>query len=77
MATEPGIRVAVNGEPLQLPSGSTVSDLLERLSLPAARVAVELNRRVVPRAEHAAARLTHGDRVEIVTFVGGGAAPAA
>jgi thiamine biosynthesis protein ThiS len=35
-------------------------------------VAVEHNLRVVPRAEHAALRLNHGDHVEIVTFVGGG-----
>jgi thiamine biosynthesis protein ThiS len=35
-------------------------------------VAVEHNLRVVPRAEHASLRLNHGDRLEIVTFVGGG-----
>ncbi|PYQ55785.1 MAG: thiamine biosynthesis protein ThiS [Acidobacteria bacterium] len=35
-------------------------------------VAVEHNRRVVPRAEHASVRLNHGDTLEIVTFVGGG-----
>ena len=68
----PGISVAVNGEERSLPAGSTISDLLRLLSLDQARLAVELNRRVVPRAEHAAARLNHGDAVEIVTFVGGG-----
>jgi thiamine biosynthesis protein ThiS len=36
------------------------------------RVAVELNLRVLSRAEHAGARLNHGDRVEVVSFVGGG-----
>jgi thiamine biosynthesis protein ThiS len=67
-----GIQVSVNGEPLRLPSGSTVADVLRRLSLDRARVAVEHNLRVVPRAEHASLQLNHGDRLEIVTFVGGG-----
>jgi thiamine biosynthesis protein ThiS len=55
-----------------VPSGSTVADILRQLSLDRARVAVEHNLRVVPRAEHASLRLNHGDRLEIVTFVGGG-----
>jgi thiamine biosynthesis protein ThiS len=49
-----------------------VTELLRRLELDRARVAVEHNRRVVPRAEHDTLRLNHGDRLEIVTFVGGG-----
>jgi thiamine biosynthesis protein ThiS len=69
----PGIRVTVNGEEMVLPPGSTVSTLLQTLALPTARVAVEHNLRVVPRAEHADLRLNHGDSLEIVTFVGGGA----
>jgi thiamine biosynthesis protein ThiS len=70
---ESGIQVSVNGEPKHVPSGSTLADLLRLLSLDRSRVAVELNRRVVPRAEHAQLRLNHGDTLEIVTFVGGGA----
>jgi thiamine biosynthesis protein ThiS len=71
--TEPaGIQVSVNGDTLRVPSGSTVADVLRQLSLDRARVAVEHNLRVVPRAEHASLRLNHGDRLEIVTFVGGG-----
>jgi thiamine biosynthesis protein ThiS len=72
LAPGAGITVSVNGEARQLPTGSTISDLLRELALDRARIAVEHNRRVVPRAEHAAARLNHGDAVEIVTFVGGG-----
>jgi thiamine biosynthesis protein ThiS len=67
-----GIQVSVNGEALRVPSGSTVADVLRHLSLDRARVAVEHNLRVVPRAEHGSLRLNHGDRLEIVTFVGGG-----
>jgi thiamine biosynthesis protein ThiS len=72
MPENPGIVVTVNGEAVQLPSGLTLAQLLERLSLDTARVAVEYNLRVVPRAEHGSLRLNHGDRLEIVTFVGGG-----
>ena len=64
--------VLVNGDGVSVPAGSTIADLLSRLSLDAARVAVELNLEVVPRAEHPARRLSPGDRLEIVTFVGGG-----
>jgi thiamine biosynthesis protein ThiS len=69
-----GILVVVNGEEMNVPAGTTVSSLLQRLDLPAQRVAVEHNRRVVPRAEHLGVTLNHGDHLEIVTFVGGGAA---
>jgi thiamine biosynthesis protein ThiS len=72
MAEPAGIQVSVNGEPLRVPSGSPVADILRQLSLDRARVAVEHNLRVIPRAEHASLRLNHGDRLEIVTFVGGG-----
>jgi sulfur carrier protein len=70
----PDIRVTVNGEEMALPPGTTVSTLLQKLSLPPTRVAVEHNLRVVPRAQHPDVRLNHGDHVEIVTFVGGGVA---
>jgi sulfur carrier protein len=72
MPERPGIEVSVNGEAVHVPAGSTLADLLQRLKLDRPRVAVEHNLRVVPRAEHATLRLNHGDRLEIVTFVGGG-----
>ena len=65
--------VRVNGERVSIAAGSTVADLLQHLSLDGRRVAVELNLQVVPRAEHPARHLSPGDRLEIVTFVGGGA----
>ena len=67
-----GITVSVNGQDVDVPAGSTLADLLERLRVDRARIAVEHNLRVVPRAEHQTLRLNHGDRLEIVTFVGGG-----
>jgi thiamine biosynthesis protein ThiS len=72
MPDAPGIEVSVNGGGVSVPRGFTVADLLRQLSLDTRRVAVEHNRRVGPRAEHATLTLNHGDRLEIVTFVGGG-----
>jgi sulfur carrier protein len=63
----------VNGAPRRVPVGFTVLDLLRELGLgERSRLAVERNHEVVPRARHAATLLAPGDRVEIVTFVGGG-----
>jgi sulfur carrier protein len=72
MTRPQGIQVSVNGEAVSLPTGATLAELLRRLSLEGRPVAVEHNRRVVPRAEHASVHLNHGDTLEIVTFVGGG-----
>ncbi len=72
MAPVPEIEVVVNGDPVRLPSESTISDLLQRLGLERDRLAVEHNLEVVPRAEHVTRQLTDGDKLEVVTFVGGG-----
>ena len=69
---EATIDVTVNGESRRIAAGATVAALLAELGLADRRVAVERNREVVPRAEHARAVLAAGDHLEIVTFVGGG-----
>jgi thiamine biosynthesis protein ThiS len=66
------LQVTVNGMTMQLPSGCTVAALLAELATDAARVAVERNQDVVPRARWDATALADGDQIEIVTFVGGG-----
>jgi sulfur carrier protein len=66
------IHVVVNGESHEVPDGTTVAGLVVRLGLGDRRVAVERNREVVPRATHADTVLAEGDRLELVTFVGGG-----
>ena len=66
------ISVVVNGESRTIPAGTTVAALIAQLGLGDRRVAVERNREVVPRAQHADTRLADGDRLELVTFVGGG-----
>jgi sulfur carrier protein len=68
----PEMQLFVNGEAVSAPDGVTLAELLDRLALDKRRLAVEHNQRVVPRAEHPALRLHAGDRIEIVSFVGGG-----
>lgn len=64
--------IHLNGEPRDAPDGSTIAALLESLDIRSKGVAVERNLEVVPRAKHAETRLEDGDRVEVVTLVGGG-----
>jgi thiamine biosynthesis protein ThiS len=66
------LRIQVNGESQEIPEGSSLEDLVKRLSLPAVRIAIELNRNVARRTEWANTILSEGDRIEIVHFVGGG-----
>ena len=66
------IEIRVNGDARFIELGSTVSQLLTELKMNPRFLAVELNRRVVPRAEHGQTKLTADDQVEIVTLVGGG-----
>ncbi|MCA9517007.1 MAG: sulfur carrier protein ThiS [Myxococcales bacterium] len=68
------MNVTLNGDPKELPPDvGTVAQLVTWLGLGDLRVAVELNRRIVKRADHAATALGDGDVVEVVQFVGGGA----
>ena len=68
----PPMKVVVNGENRDVPEGCTVSALVVELGLDGRPIAVEVNRRVVPRGEHPVTRLVKDDRVEVVHFVGGG-----
>ena len=62
----------VNGESRDVPAGCTVDGLVELLGLTGRRVAVAINRDVVPRSAFGSRRLASGDRVEILEAVGGG-----
>jgi len=66
------MELLVNGKPVTLPETSTLTELLEQLALEHARVAIEVNREIVPRSQHAGYRLKAGDEVEIVQAIGGG-----
>ena len=64
--------VWINGELRQVRPGLTVRDLLGELGVRVEGVAVEINRDVVRRQDHATCAIAAGDRIEIVQFVGGG-----
>lgn len=66
------IDITVNGEGRTLPAGSTIADLVGALGFAGRPVAVERNKELVRRADHAATVLQAGDRLEVVTFFGGG-----
>jgi len=66
------MRVIVNGEARNVAEGATLEDLVRDLGLEQTPCAAEVNRQVVPRDRRAETRLAEGDRVELVTLVGGG-----
>lgn len=67
------MELTVNGETRGVPDGATAAQLLEALAISPERVVVEVNLRILKRAELPTTALKNGDRVEIVQFVGGGA----
>lgn len=64
--------IVVNGETRTVADRTTIADLLRELKLAQAACAVEVNRDLVPKAKHADRPISEGDRIEIVTLVGGG-----
>ncbi|HEX5889033.1 MAG TPA: sulfur carrier protein ThiS [Pyrinomonadaceae bacterium] len=68
------MRVYVNGESRELSGPTSLAELITQLDLPAARIAVELNRAVVRRNDWSTTMLQDEDRIEVVHFVGGGSA---
>jgi len=66
------IRVTLNGAPREFPAPLTFAQLIEELALAGRRLAVERNGEIVPRSRFGEARLSDGDRIEVVMAVGGG-----
>jgi sulfur carrier protein len=66
------MEIVINGEARDIADGASLSQLLELPDYAARRVAVEVNREIVPRSRHAEHVLHAGDRVEIVHAMGGG-----
>lgn len=66
------MRIQLNGEPREVPEFWSIADLLADLKIENRYCAVERNRLVVPREQHAACSLQAGDQIEVVTLVGGG-----
>ena len=66
------MNLTINGEDRILAEAATVRVLVEQLGMKSDRVAIELNREIVPRERWSETALQDGDRLEIVHFVGGG-----
>lgn len=66
------MNVHVNGRESQFPDGITIARLVQLADVPPNYLAVEVNEDVVPREQHDSHVLSDGDRVEVVTLVGGG-----
>ena len=66
------MQITVNGENKEFPPDTSVSKLLKSLEIDERYVAVELNRKIVPRTQFSKELLMENDILEIVTFVGGG-----
>ncbi len=66
------LTIIVNGKETLVAEGSVLSDLIKSLGLVPERLAIELNRRIVRRADWPSTTISDGDKVEIVHFVGGG-----
>ena len=64
--------ITLNGESYPLHADTPLTALLERLKMRRGRVAVEINREIVPKAKYDATIVRAGDHVEIINFVGGG-----
>lgn len=67
------LTIVVNGEQAEVAEGVAVDKLIKELGLKPERLAIEVNRRIVRRADWPSTTLSEGDKVEIVHFVGGGA----
>ena len=66
------IRLTVNGETMRLSRPNNLKQLIETLHLGEKRIAVEVNREIIPRSRHEATRIRAGDQIEIVRAIGGG-----
>ncbi len=66
------MQITVNGNAREVAAGTSIATLLAELELPPPQVAVEVNLELIPRARHAEHQLAQGDRLEVVTLVGGG-----
>ncbi len=66
------MHIIVNGKPESIAENSNLTDLINHLTLGGSRIAVELNREIVPHSNYKSQVLQDGDNVEIVQAIGGG-----
>ncbi|WP_233236385.1 sulfur carrier protein ThiS [Bordetella sp. LUAb4] len=66
------MNIQLNGQPRDIPSGATVTQLIDLLGYTGKRIAVERNGEIVPKSQHEITSLNQDDKLEIVVAVGGG-----
>jgi sulfur carrier protein len=66
------MQIVVNGEPREVKPGLTAAQLVELLELGGRRLAMEINREILPRSQYGEHQLRNGDQIEIVQAIGGG-----
>ncbi|TWT87941.1 sulfur carrier protein ThiS [Neorhodopirellula pilleata] len=66
------LQITVNGSPAEIPHAMSVAELLQTVEVPKNYLAVEVNEEVVAKEDHGNVTVGEGDRVEVVTLVGGG-----
>ena len=66
------MKITLNGEPKEFPAPLSIQDLLDQLTIPAGRVACEVNLKIVKRAMYPQTVIHEGDAVEIIQAIGGG-----
>ena len=62
----------MNGEPRQVTDGLSVSGLLAQMGMSLDYLVVEQNRMIIPRDAFDTTTLNADDRVEVISFIGGG-----
>lgn len=66
------MNITVNGENRSVEAQTSLEQLIQMLGLEGKRIAVEVNRDIVPRSEYPSFRLSDNDSIEIVNAIGGG-----
>jgi sulfur carrier protein len=66
------MKIVLNGDEREIDGSATLADLVAASGLAGKRVAIEINREIVPRSDYARRALAAGDRVEVVNAIGGG-----
>jgi thiamine biosynthesis protein ThiS len=66
------MKILINGESRELTETLNLKEFLKHFSLPAERIAIELNKEVIRRKDWESVTVKDADQIEIVHFVGGG-----
>jgi sulfur carrier protein len=66
------LKLHVNGESRDVAEGLGLEELILQLGIKKEAVVSEVNRQIIPPSDRAGLKLTEGDQIELITFVGGG-----